>query len=149
MPKPSRKNTPVSRTPVANAEKGPFAVRTERPKGPNGAARKQPTVANFAEDTIAVAKQLQRASKAARDKALERLKAPGVVTPEPVAGSMVAAFYLRTSGSEHLPKGTYGALLQTQAEAGTLKGRQCRHPHPTTAEAINCARAMASATKAA
>jgi len=57
---------------------------------------------------------------------------------------MIATFYKRTSGNVVLPTGTFGALLQTPAMAGTLKGRQCRHPHTTAQQAMDCAKAMAS-----
>ena len=96
-----------------------------------------------------VAGVLKKADAEAFDKLAAKLQ-PAAAKPDrlsaPAAGDMVATYYLRTSGAM---KGSFGALLQTPEMKGTLKGRQCRHPHSTAAEAIGCARAMASATKAA
>jgi hypothetical protein len=100
----------------------------------------QPSAAAAAESKVV------KVIKVAKGKAMPA-QPPMAPNPQPAGGGMVAAFYLRTSGCAALPKGTYGALLQTQAMAGTLKGRQCRHPHMTAAEAIVCAKAMAPAVK--
>lgn len=65
-----------------------------------------------------------------------------VIATQAVAGGMIATSYRRTSGAM---KGSYGALLQTPAMKGTLKGRWCRHQHTSAGEAITCAKAMAEA----
>ncbi len=68
-----------------------------------------------------------------------------VIATQAAPDDMIAAFYKRTGGSAALPAGTFGALLQTKAMAGTLKGRQCRHPHASAGEAVACAASMAEA----
>jgi hypothetical protein len=103
-----------------------------------------------ADDFDKLSVKLQPNAPAAAESKVVKAKATApVIETKKVAGGMIATSYRRTSGGAALPTGTYGALLQTAAMAGTLKGRQCRHPHISAGEAIACAKAMASAAKAA